>query len=282
VVKNVVGYDLTHLLVGSEGTLAIITKIILRLVPKPPVQETLRATFPTVEAAVDAVTGIVRARVVPAAVELIDGDSLEAVAEYLKTRSLAPAGTAAILLVEVDGTPAAVAEEASRVERALVDAGATEVRHAREPVDRDELWRVRRELSFSLRTVAPLKINHDVVVPKGRIPLLFELVRRLRATSGLRIPCFGHAGDGNIHVNIMVDPADTAALQRARAAERDLFEGVVALEGSISGEHGIGFSKARFLPLELSPDEIALMKRVKAAFDPHGLLNPGKIFPDSV
>jgi glycolate oxidase len=279
VVKNVVGYDLTHLLVGSEGTLAIITKIILRLVPKPPVQETLRATFPTVEAAVDAVTGIVRARVVPAAVELIDGDSLEAVAEYLKTRSLAPEGTAAILLVEVDGTPAAVAEEATRVERAVVEAGATEVLHAREPADRDELWRVRRELSFSLRTVAPLKINHDVVVPKGRIPLLFELVRRLRANHGLRIPCFGHAGDGNIHVNIMVDPADNEALQRARVAERELFEGVVALEGSISGEHGIGFSKARFLPLELSPDEIALMKRVKAAFDPHGILNPGKIFP---
>jgi glycolate oxidase len=279
VVKNVVGYDLTHLLVGSEGTLAIITKIILRLVPKPPVQETLRATFPSVDAAVDAVTGIVRARVVPAAVELIDGDSLEAVAEYLKTRSLAPEGTAAILLVEVDGTPAAVAEEATRVERAVVEAGATEVLHAREPADRDELWRVRRELSFSLRTVAPLKINHDVVVPKGRIPLLFELVRRLRANHRLRIPCFGHAGDGNIHVNIMVDPADSEALQRARVAERELFEGVVALEGSISGEHGIGFSKARFLPLELSPDEIALMKRVKAAFDPHGILNPGKIFP---
>jgi glycolate oxidase len=279
VVKNVVGYDLTHLLVGSEGTLAIITKVILRLVPKPPLQETLRATFPTVEAAVQAVTAIIRARVVPAAVELIDGDSLDAVADYLQTRSLAPQGTAAILLVEVDGVPAAVADEANRVERALVESGATEVLHAREPAERQELWRVRRELSLSLRTLAPLKINHDVVVPKGRIPALFELVRRIRSGYGLRIPCFGHAGDGNIHVNIMVDPADTDQMQRARDAERALFEGVVALEGSISGEHGIGFSKARFLPLELSPDEIALMKRVKAAFDPHGILNPGKIFP---
>ena len=279
VVKNVVGYDLTRLLVGSEGTLAIITKVILRLVPKPPVQETLRATFRSVEAAVEAVSAMVRARVVPAAVELIDGDSLDAVAEYLQTRSLAPEGTAAILLVEVDGTPAAVADEASRVEGALVESGATEVLHARDAADRQELWRVRRELSLSLKTIAPLKINHDVVVPKGRIPSLFDLVRHLRATYGLRIPCFGHAGDGNIHVNIMVDPADQPALQRAREAERKLFEGVVALEGSISGEHGIGFSKARFLPLELSADEIALMKRVKAAFDPHGILNPGKIFP---
>jgi glycolate dehydrogenase FAD-linked subunit len=279
VVKNVVGYDLTHLLVGSEGTLAIITKVILRLVPKPPVQETLRATFPSVEAAVQAVTAIIRARVVPAAVELIDGDSLDAVAQYLQTRSLAPEGTAAILLLEVDGVPAAVAEEANRVERALVESGATEVLHARDQADRQELWRVRRELSLSLRTLAPLKINHDVVVPKGRIPALFELVRRIRSECRLRIPCFGHAGDGNIHVNIMVDPADADDMRRARDAERALFEGVVALEGSISGEHGIGFSKARFLPLELSADEIALMKRVKAAFDPHGILNPGKIFP---
>jgi glycolate dehydrogenase FAD-linked subunit len=279
VVKNVVGYDLTHLLVGSEGTLAIITKVILRLVPKPPVQETLRATFPSVEAAVQAVTAIIRARVVPAAVELIDGDSLDAVAQYLQTRSLAPEGTAAILLVEVDGVPAAVVEEANRVERALVESGATEVLHARDQADRQELWRVRRELSFSLRTLAPLKINHDVVVPKGRIPALFELVRRIRSEYRLRIPCFGHAGDGNIHVNIMVDPADADEMRRARDAERALFEGVVALEGSISGEHGIGFSKARFLPLELSPDEIALMKRVKAAFDPQNILNPGKIFP---
>jgi glycolate oxidase len=279
VVKNVVGYDLTHLLVGSEGTLAIITKIILRLVPKPPVQETLRATFLTVDAAVDAVTAIVRARVVPAAVELIDGVSLDAVAEAQQTRALAPEGTAAILLVEVDGVPAAVADEAARVERALVESGATEVLHARDQAERQELWRVRRELSLSLRMVAPLKINHDVVVPKGRIPALFELVRRIRSEYGLRIPCFGHAGDGNIHVNIMVDPSNEAELARAHAAEKVLFEGVVALEGSISGEHGIGFSKAKFLPLELSADEIALMKRVKAAFDPLGILNPGKIFP---
>jgi glycolate oxidase len=279
VVKNVVGYDLTHLLVGSEGTLAIITRIILRLVPKPPVQATLRATFPTVEAAVDAVGGIIRERVVPAAIELIDGTSLEAVARYLQVRSLAPEGTAAILLVEVDGVPAAVADEAARVDRALVAAGATEVLHASNDDERQELWRVRRELSLSLKMVAGLKFNHDVVVPKARIPALFALVWRIAAQHQLRIPCFGHAGDGNIHVNIMVDPKNVDEIERAHIAERELFEGVVALEGSISGEHGIGFSKAPFLPIELSQEEIALMKRVKSAFDPHGLLNPGKIFP---
>ncbi len=279
VVKNVVGYDLTHLLVGSEGTLAIITKIILRLVPKPPVQATLRATFTSVDGAVAAVSHIIRERVVPAAVELIDGESLEAVAQYLQVRSLAPEGTGAVLLVEVDGVPAAVEDEAKRVERAFAASGATEVLRARDAAERQELWRVRRELSLSLKMISPLKYNHDVVVPKGRIPELFALVHRIRSEYRLRIPLFGHAGDGNIHVNIMVDPSDQDEIARAHAAERVLFTGVVALEGSISGEHGIGFSKAPFVPLELSPDEIALMKRVKAAFDPYGILNPGKIFP---
>jgi glycolate oxidase len=280
VVKNVVGYDLTHLLVGSEGTLAIITRVILRLVPKPPVQSTLRATFRTVPEAVRAVANVIRERVVPAAVELIDGDSLEAVARYLNVRSLAPEGTGALLLLEVDGLAEAIGEEASRVERACRDAGATEVLRSNDEASRQELWRVRRELSHSLRTITPIKYNHDVVVPKGRIPELFALVEQLKQRFGLRIPCFGHAGDGNIHVNIMVTPGDDEEVRRAHEAERVLFEGVVALEGSISGEHGIGFAKAPFLPIELSPDEIALMKRVKRAFDPNGILNPGKIFPE--
>jgi glycolate oxidase len=281
VVKNVVGYDLTHLLVGSEGTLAIITRIILRLVPQPPVAATLRAAFASVADAATAVTEIVRRRVVPAAVELIDGESLEAVARHVGARSLAPAGTAALLLLEVDGTEPSVAEEADRVEEACRAAGATEVRRARSADERAELWRVRRELSYSLKQVAALKFNHDVVVPKGRIPELFALIARLGEAYGLRIPCFGHAGDGNIHVNIMVSPDDADEVARAREAEKVLFEGVVALEGSITGEHGIGFTKAPFITIELSPDEIALMQRVKAAFDPQGLLNPGKIFPDT-
>ncbi len=280
VVKNVVGYDLTHLLVGSEGTLAIITRIILRLIPKPPAQATLRATFPTIEAAAQAVSNVIKARVVPAALELIDGDSLEAVATYLKGERLAPAGTGALLLLDVDGIAEAVAAEGARCEQACRDAGATELLRARDDAEREELWRVRRELSFSLRTISPIKFNHDVVVPKGRIPQLFGLVNRLKRDYRLRIPSFGHAGDGNIHVNIMVTPGDDDEMRRAHEAERLLFEGVVALEGSISGEHGIGFAKAKFLSIELNEATIAAMKRVKAAFDPDGLLNPGKIFPE--
>jgi glycolate oxidase len=279
VVKNVVGYDLTHLLVGSEGTLAVITRIILRLVPKPPVQSTLRATFATIADATQAVSNVIKARVVPAAVELIDRDSLEAVAAYLNVRSLAPEGTGALLLLEVDGLAESVVEEAARCEQACRAAGATEVLRARDEAERQEIWRVRRELSPALKTITPIKFNHDVVVPKGRIPQLFEFVERLKADFRLRIPCFGHAGDGNIHVNIMVTPGDADEMRRAHEAERVLFEGVVALEGSISGEHGIGFAKAKYLGLELDAATIAAMKAVKRAFDPLNVLNPGKIFP---
>ena len=195
-------------------------------------------------------------------------------------RSLAPEGTGALLLLEVDGLAEAVAEEAARVERACRDAGATEVLRARATrLACGALARPPRALD-SLRTITPLKVNHDVVVPKGRIPQLFELVDGLKREYRLRIPCFGHAGDGNIHVNIMVTPGDDDEIRRAHEAERRLFEGVVALEGSISGEHGIGFAKAKFLSIELSADEIALMKRVKHSFDPNGILNPGKIFPE--
>ena len=278
VVKNVVGYDLTHLLVGSEGTLAIITKVILKLIPKPPVQATLRATFPDVQGAVNAVSGLLRARVIPAALELIDGECLDAVARYLNVRSLAPEGTGALLLIEVDGLSELVAGEAERVADACREAGATELLRAASEEDRQELWRVRRELSPSLKVITPLKHNHDIVVPKGRIPQLFELVARLREQYRLRMPCFGHVGDGNIHVNFMLNPDDPGELQRSSQAERALFEGVVALEGSISGEHGIGFAKAPYLGIELSRDEIELMKRVKLAFDPNNVLNPGKMF----
>ena len=285
VVKNVVGYDLTQLLAGSEGTLAIITKIILRLIPKPPVQATLRATFPSVRHAVDAVARLIRARVIPAAIELIDGESLDAVAKYLNVDSLAPRGTAALLLIEVDGLPELVQGEADRVAAACREAGATELLRASDAAERQELWRVRRELSPSLKVLEPpkpLKFNHDVVVPKARLPQLFDLLDRIRAEYRLRMPCFGHVGDGNIHVNIMVSPDDAEEIRRAHEAEVVLFKGVIALEGAISGEHGIGTAKAKYLGLQLSPETIALMQRVKQAFDPHGILNPGKIFPADV
>jgi glycolate oxidase len=277
-VKNVVGYDLTQLLVGSEGTLAIITEITLRLVPKPAVQATLQATFATIGDAVRAVSLLLADRVVPATVELIDRPSLEAVERRL-ARAVAPAGTGAMLIIEVDGVPGGVEEEAQRVVRACTTAGANGITRAVTAEDRERVWEARRELSFALRALAPRKINHDLVVPRGRVPQLIDLVSRVREKYQLVIPCFGHAGDGNIHVNLMVDPANADEMRRAADAERELFAGVVALEGSISGEHGIGFSKAPFVGMELSPETVALMQRVKLAFDPNGILNPGKMWP---
>jgi FAD/FMN-containing dehydrogenase len=277
-VKNVVGYDLTQLLVGSEGTLAIITEVTLRLIPKPPVRATLAAAFENVRQAVDAVTGLITRRVVPAAIELIDGDSLRAVEAHIG-RTIVPAGSAAMVIVECDGVQAAVDEETRLVEAACLEAGATDIRRAATEAAREDVWGVRRQLSIALRATGLLKINHDVVVPRGRVPQLLDVVAALAREYRLRVASFGHAGDGNIHVNLMVNKDDADELKRARQAERELFERVVGLEGSISGEHGIGFAKAEYLPIELSVEEIALMKRVKAAFDPAGILNPGKIFP---
>jgi glycolate oxidase len=276
-VKNVVGYDLTQLLVGSEGTLAIITEVTLRLLPKPAVQATLCATFPDVPHAVAGVSGLLTERVLPATIELIDDISIRAVEQRLG-RAVAPAGSGAMLIIEVDGVAGAVDEEADRVVSACLAAGALAVRRARNEQERSDIWEARRELSYALRALAPRKINHDLVVPRGRVPELFELIDRVRRDHRLTVPAFGHAGDGNIHVNLMVHPDDADEIRRAKSAERELFEGVVRLEGSISGEHGIGFAKAEYLGLELSPDVIALMARVKRAFDPNGILNPGKLW----
>ena len=277
-VKNVVGYDLTQLLVGSEGTLAVVTQVILRLIPRPPARATLRAAFTSIPRAIEAVGAVIADGVVPAALELIDADCLRAVERHHGSET--SSGLGAVLLIEVDGMPASVVEESERVKRACTSADGVVTTAATE-AERDQLWSDRRDLSLVLRALAPRKINHDVVVPKGRIPQLFEVIARLKEVYSLPMPSFGHVGDGNIHVNILVDPADADAMRRAGQAERQLFEEVVALEGSISGEHGIGFSKRQFLGLELSAETVDLMRRLKEAFDPNGILNPGKIFPET-
>jgi FAD/FMN-containing dehydrogenase len=194
-------------------------------------------------------------------------------------QQLVPPGTGAMLIVEADGRQPAVDAEIDEVAAACRDVGAIRVTLAAGDEERARLWSARRLLSLALKATGLLKINHDVVVPRGRVPQLYAVIEELRAQFRLRIAAFGHAGDGNIHVNLLINREDQEERGRAKRAERMLFEQVVALEGSISGEHGIGFAKAAYIRIELSDEEIALMKRVKAAFDPNGILNPGKIFP---
>lgn len=279
-VKNVVGYDLTQLLVGSEGTLGVITEATMRLVPRPAHVATLQVATVDIDAAVAVVDAITAAGVTPATIELIDAGSLRA-AERHVGRALAPAGTGALLIIEVDGTEGGVRDEAQLIRYAAQQAQPLGIDVACDAPTREALWEVRRSMSYALRASAPRKINHDVSVPRGRLGELYRCIATLERTHGLWMPSFGHAGDGNIHVNIMIDPADADAVARAERATGELFAAVVSMQGSISGEHGIGFSKARYLPLELSPEVVALMQRVKTAFDPEGILNPGKIWPDA-
>ena len=223
---------------------------------------------------------LVRARVVPAALELIDGECLAAVASHLGTGALAPAGTAAVLLIELDGEAAAIAAESDRVGRraACRRHRATTARGRRTLGARRIVARA-AGVSPALKQIATFKLNNDVVVPRARIPQLFEAIAELRARYRLPIPAFGHAGDGNIHVNIMVpDPATRARCAHARGGAGAVRGGSPA-RGPICGEHGIGLTKKHYLPMELGAGRIALMQRLKQAFDPNGILNPGKIFP---
>jgi glycolate oxidase len=276
--KGVVGYDLTRLLVGSEGTLGVITKATLRLIPHPEAFAALLAFFSTNGDAARAVAGIVRERITPSALELMDRTAVDCVRD---TAGLAvPEETGCALLVEVDGPPDSVFSQADRVEEALRRYGAFDVRRAADAAGRERLWTLRRSISPAIRKVGPVKLNEDIVVPRSRLPEMMAFLSDLASRKALRIVNFGHAGDGNIHVNIMISGTDEDERRRAGEAVTEVFRATVALGGTISGEHGIGIAKAPFLEMEVGPLGVSVMKRLKACFDPNGILNPGKIFPD--
>jgi glycolate oxidase len=273
--KSVAGYDLTKLMVGSEGTLGVATKITLKLLPLPESVLTLSAFFPDIDAAARAASGIIRERVLPRALELVDRASLRAAEQYLKEDL--SGGAAAMLLIEVDGTVESAAREMDRVTGVVSRCNASRIWQARDHVEREQLWKLRRSISPALYTIKPRKLNEDIVVPRSRIPDILREIEAIAARHGLLIANFGHAGDGNIHTNIMIDDAD---LPRAEIAVKEIFAATLRMDGSISGEHGIGLSKAAYLPMELSPAALAAMKRIKQALDPKNILNPGKIFLD--
>ena len=277
--KGVVGYDLTRLLVGSEGTLALITEATLKLLPAPSTTGTLRACY---AAAADACAAVARAMsqpAIPSALEFLDSASIAAIQQAGAAKTL-PAGTHAMLVVEADGEPEDVARDLARLKRALAGPGLLELRAATDPDDVKALWAARRSLSRAVKKIAPLKINEDVVVPVPRLGELVATIDSLAAEQRVPIVSFGHAGNGNLHVNIMVHPDDADEMARARTALDRLMRTVVALGGTISGEHGIGYEKRDFVPLEIPPDTLATMRALKRVFDPNGILNPRKIFPD--
>ena len=275
--KGVVGYDLTRLLIGSEGTLAVITEATLRLTPLLPARRTLRAVYRDMHSAACAVANIMAQPVTPCALEFMDGKAI-ALAQEDAPADL-PAGAGTLLMIEVDGFEDQLEELAAHLIEAARVEGLVEIRQARDDDEVRTLWQVRKALSPALRRVAPKKINEDVVVPVSRMPELVDELAGLSRKHDLSIVNFGHAGNGNLHVNLLYDPGRKGEEQRARACLGELFERVLAMEGSISGEHGIGVVKRDWVGSELDRTSQQLMHAIKQQFDPRGILNPGKTLP---
>jgi len=273
--KGVVGYDLTRLFTGSEGTLAVFTKIRLKVLPLPEEVITLLAIFRSLESSGDAVTKIISSKIIPRTLEFMDRNAIEAV-ENFKPIGL-PRDAEAVLLIELDGQPSAITRDAEKVIALCSKLGA-EIKMAKDEFARNNLWASRRALSPALYHIKPTKINEDIVVPRNRVTEMLRRLRTLSEKSGIAIVNFGHAGDGNIHVNIMVDKADEDEYQRGLGLVEQIFRDTLELGGTISGEHGIGLTKAGYIDMELSGRELKIMESIKKVFDPKKILNPGKIF----
>lgn len=274
--KGSTGYDLSRLLIGSEGTLALIVEATLKLTPSAPRRHALQALYRDVDSAAAAVARIMAQPATPSMLEFMDGECVR-LAREVGGADLPAAG--ALLMIEADGDDASVAAAVLALQVAADGEGCLGVATASDDAAREKLWAARKALSPALRTLAPGKINEDVVVPVSRIPALLGQVGAIAAAQSLRIVCFGHAGNGNLHVNILYDPADTGQALRAEAALSAVFDAVIALDGQLSGEHGIGLVKRDFMPRAIDAATLAAMRAIKQVFDPDGLLNPGKVLP---
>lgn len=275
--KGVVGYDLTRLLVGSEGTLGIITKIFLKVLPLPEEIITILCTFSRMDDATLAVSRITSSSIIPRTLEIMDHESISAVENYRKFGL--PLNAEALLLIEVDGSNAAVSGDAEKIASICTSCNGN-VSVASDQFTKQRVWEARRAVSPALYRIKPTKINEDIVVPRGRIPEMFSSLRKIAEKYGLTIANFGHAGDGNIHVNVMTDKNDPEEYGKAKRAVKDIFEAALELGGTISGEHGVGITKKQYVGMELSDMNIDVMKEIKNIFDPRGIMNPGKMFPD--
>lgn len=275
--KGVVGYDLTRLLIGSEGTLGIITEAVLRLTPLPETKRTLRAVYREIGAAARAVSRIMSQASVPCALEFMDGEAISLVRDT-GAASL-PSNAGALLLIEVDGSEASMDAACAAVEKAASGDGLLAIETARTAEEVRSLWAARKALSPSLRKAAAGKINEDVVVPVSRIPELVDRLALLAERHGLLIVNFGHAGNGNLHVNLLFDPDDEDQARAAESCLQEVFDLVIALDGTLSGEHGVGLAKRDFIRREVGDTALGIMRGLKRVFDPKGILNPGKLLP---
>jgi glycolate oxidase len=274
--KGVVGYDLTRLIIGSEGTLGVITKILLKLLPKPKTVKTASVVFPEVDDATRAVTEIIRSKILPVTLEFMDRSAIQCVEDFLNIGLPVKAG--AMLIIEVDGDNNVVDKEIRQIEKLCKEFNASETLIASNDEEREKIWSARRAVSPALRRLKPTKINEDIVVPRNKIPHIIKSLRKIAHDFQITIVSFGHAGDGNLHVNIMTDKKDKEEYERAKEAVKEIFKAALDLKGTLSGEHGVGLAKKPYIGMEIEPAALKKMKEIKNIFDPNNIMNPGKIF----
>lgn len=274
--KNVVGYDLTRLFVGSEGTLGIATKIILKLLPKPAAKKTMLVQFETIDGAAQSVSAIIGAKIIPTTLEFMDAATIDCI-RGVSTIDL-PEDCRALLIIEVDGDALVLDQQVKQILAVIQPFGILHTRIAETDEESEEIWQVRRIVSPSLRKINPDKFNEDIVVPRSKVPDMIRALEKIAADYGVPIVNFGHAGDGNIHVNVMVDLQKEGMPKKIEKVMDEIFSAAVGLRGAISGEHGIGTSKAKYMSMNMDSATIDYMRRIKAALDPDNILNPGKIF----
>jgi glycolate oxidase len=275
VMKNTTGYDMTQLFVGSEGTLGVITKMVLRVMPVPEAKRTMLALFDSLAAASRTVSAIIAAGIIPATLEMLDNLLIRCAEDYVKLGL--PTDAAALLLIEVDGAESAVGPQAERIVRICEEQGATEVNMANSTAEVDQLWLARRTIIGAVARVRPSLLLQDVTVPRSKLPDMVQRVVDISERHGMPIGVLAHAGDGNLHPLILFDARDKAAMKQVKAAEREIFSAALELGGTLTGEHGIGVTKMEYLDWQFTPREMELTRQVKALFDPAGILNPNKI-----
>ena len=273
-VKNVSGFDMKSLFVGSEGTLGIITEILVKLVPKPEARRSFMITYYDLDKAANTIREIISNKVIPATLEILDNITIRAVEEHKKIGL--PVDAEAVLLIEVDGIAGAVEQEAKKVKDICTQCGADTIFVAEDDSRREEIWAARRAALPSLVRMRPTTILEDATVPRSEIPAMIRAVREISKNNDVMIGTFGHAGDGNLHPTILTDERDPVEMERVHKAIAEIFDKALELGGTLSGEHGIGMAKAGFMPRQFSEAELGMMRKVKKAFDPDNILNPGK------